>query len=119
MFLFFGAVSQNIMRDDPATHAYPGAEPTAKTRARKLLRDDRLMAEVTATAAIFLRNADAEKSRFTELPPCPRIEPRWSRSHCLACGNNSFFTKAGEALRQKLKLFPTSREMARSGPFFY
>src|SRR3546814_15215540 len=69
MALRLGAISEDIMCDDARADIVAGAEAAPQTGPHHLLRDDRLVSERSAAAAIFAGDARAEQPRRTGAPP--------------------------------------------------
>src|SRR3546814_5649148 len=69
MALRLGAISEDIMCDDARADIVTGAEAAPQTGPHPLLRDDRLVSERSAAAAIFGGDASAEQPRRTGPPP--------------------------------------------------
>src|SRR3546814_2071896 len=74
MALRFGAIGEDIMGDDPRAHAVAGAETAPEAGAHDFLRDDRLMRERAAAAAIFGGDARAEQPRRPGAAPGVAID---------------------------------------------
>src|SRR3546814_9593593 len=74
MALRFGAIGEDIMGDDPRAHAVAGAETAPEAGAHDFLRDDRLMRERAAAAAIFSGDARAELPRRPGAAPGVAID---------------------------------------------
>src|SRR3546814_3526619 len=89
MALRLVAISEDIMCDYARADIVAGAEAAPQTGPHHLLRDDRLVSERSAAAAIFGGDARAEQPRRTGAPPGVAIDdalgfPAFGMRHQLA-----------------------------------
>ena len=94
--LRFGAISEQIMRNDIRMDAVARAEATTKTEPADFFRDHNIVSARAAAAAIVFRDAGAQEARL------PRFQPRGTINH--ACGFPFFAVRQHLALKKPARL---------------